>query len=69
VNGGTNPLSRLTIASLEDLGYTVSYDKAEPYKLPDHLALAEAGLRAAMPKRGKMMRIIPVVLPDDSLQP
>jgi hypothetical protein len=31
--GTPSPLSRLTIASLEDLGYTVDYSKAEPYSL------------------------------------
>jgi hypothetical protein len=35
LNGGQpNPLSRLTIASLQDLGYGVAYDGAEPYALP-----------------------------------
>ena len=29
-----NPLSILTIANLEDLGYKVDYDKAEQYELP-----------------------------------
>jgi hypothetical protein len=34
LNSGTNPLSRLTIASLRDLGYGVSYATANPYQLP-----------------------------------
>ncbi|KAG7348665.1 PKD domain containing protein [Nitzschia inconspicua] len=33
INGGT-PLSSLTIASLEDLGYVVDYDAADPYCPP-----------------------------------
>ncbi len=31
---GAMPLSRLTIASLADLGYQVDYSKADPYTLP-----------------------------------
>ncbi|MFJ1708258.1 leishmanolysin-related zinc metalloendopeptidase [Kitasatospora sp. NPDC088346] len=38
-----NPLSRLTAASLEDLGYLVDVDAAEPYDLPDLLADASSG--------------------------
>ena len=34
LNTAADPLSRLTIASLEDLGYTVDYSAAEPYSLP-----------------------------------
>ena len=31
LNGGLNPLSRITIATLDDLGYTVDYSTAESY--------------------------------------
>ncbi|WP_084542410.1 PKD domain-containing protein [Calidithermus chliarophilus] len=34
LNSGANPLSRLTIGSLQDLGYTVNYGAADPYSLP-----------------------------------
>ncbi|MCA9840052.1 MAG: hypothetical protein KC422_24290 [Trueperaceae bacterium] len=33
-NEGEMPLSRLTIASLADLGYEVDFSKADPYQLP-----------------------------------
>ncbi len=33
-SGSSEPLSRLTIASLADLGYTVNYRPAQSYKLP-----------------------------------
>jgi Leishmanolysin len=65
-----NPLSRLTVASLQDLGYVVNLDAAEPYKLPDLRAMAEAGLMAA---RGEAAHhhalpiFAPRVLSDDSL--
>lgn len=34
LNGGTNPLSRITVASLADLGYTVNLSKADLYSRP-----------------------------------
>jgi hypothetical protein len=34
---GANPLSRLTIGSLDDLGYVVDYSSADPYSLPPGL--------------------------------
>ena len=42
-----NPLSRMTAASLGDLGYQVDLDAAEPYVLPNLLTLAEAGALVA----------------------
>lgn len=63
-----NPLSRLTVASLKDLGYAVNLAKAEPYVLPDLLAVAAAGtgsthdLPHALP-------VVPITLPDSSLVP
>lgn len=66
VQTGKNPMSRLTIASLEDLGYTVDMSKADTFKLPNLLAAAEAGTlrtHAAPIDRGIMLPSIPVVLP------
>ena len=37
VNRGVNPMSRVTIASMADLGYTVSYANADPYTLVSSL--------------------------------
>ncbi len=37
LNGGSNPISRLTIASLADLGYAVNLGAADPYTLPNNL--------------------------------
>jgi len=34
INSGTNPLSAMTIRSLEDLGYTVDAAAADPYGIP-----------------------------------
>jgi hypothetical protein len=66
-----NPLSRMTTASLGDLGYQVDLDAAEPYALPDLLALAEAGelvAHAAPTDDGVVLPVIPMVLPPDSLE-
>ncbi len=66
-----NPLSRMTAASLGDLGYQVDVDAAEPYALPDLLALAEAGdlvAHVAPIDIGMVLPVIPMVLPPDSLE-
>jgi hypothetical protein len=66
-----NPLSRLTIASLQDLGYVVDLNAAEPYSLPNHLQLAEGGAVAspdAHVRRGTMLPTLPLELPEGSLK-
>ena len=40
LNAGNNPLSRLTIACLQDMGYKVNMDSAETYDLPGMQLLA-----------------------------
>ncbi|MCF3106298.1 peptidase [Streptomyces roseoverticillatus] len=37
-----NPMSRVTVASLGDLGYTVDLEAAQDFELPDHLAIASS---------------------------
>ena len=34
INAGANPMSRITIASLRDLGYAVNLNAADAYALP-----------------------------------
>jgi hypothetical protein len=70
VGDAGNPLSRLTVASLEDLGYGVDLSGAEPYRLPDHLMLAEGGLLDGQNELvlGTMLPHIPITLPVDSLR-
>ncbi|HYU84940.1 MAG TPA: leishmanolysin-related zinc metalloendopeptidase [Kribbellaceae bacterium] len=66
-----NPLSRLTVASLGDLGYQVDVDAGEPYELPDLLVLAEEGSLVAHTAPidvGMMLPVIPMVLPPDSIE-
>jgi hypothetical protein len=45
---GFNPLSAISIRSLQDLGYTVNANGADPYTL-------SPGLRVAGPRRGRML--------------
>jgi hypothetical protein len=71
IDGARNPLSRVTAASLQDMGYVVDIDAAEPYDLPDLVGLAEAGLltaHIAPINTGMVLPNIPVVLPDDTLE-
>ena len=71
VAGPPNPMSRLTVASLKDLGYLVDLAKAEPYSLPNLLRMAEEGvlMAAAIHDHGGGMVIptVPMVLPDASI--
>jgi hypothetical protein len=65
-----NPMSRVTVASLQDLGYVVNLRAAEPYSLPDLQALAEAGLmsvHAGDEPQHALPIFAPKVLPDNSL--
>jgi hypothetical protein len=71
ISAAGNPLSRMTVAGLEDLGYDVDFGAAEEYALPDLMNLAEAGLlvsHAAPIDNGIMLPNIPLTLPPDSLQ-
>ena len=65
-----NPLSKMTAASLKDLGYVVNMNAAEPYTLPNLQALAESGLMMAhadAPHAHALPILAPKVLPDESL--
>lgn len=65
-----NPLSRMTVASLADLGYQVDMDAAEPYDLPNLMQLAEDGVLTsdeASIDVGSVLPVVPIVLPPDSL--
>ena len=61
-----NPLSRLTVASLLDMGYEVDLSKAEPYKLPDLFAVAAAGATSTHDEP-HALPVIPILLPDSAL--
>lgn len=44
LNGGINPLSRVTIGALQDMGYEVNYDVADDYRLPTNAQLQTMGI-------------------------
>jgi hypothetical protein len=70
VGASGNPMSRMTVASLQDLGYVVDMGAAEQYALPNLLDLAEAGALRSIEERsdgGIMLPNIPTVLPESSL--
>ena len=70
---GTNPLSRVTAASLVDMGYKVNVDDAEAYALPSHLHLSMLGIWADSPQSrchasGYRRRgAVPIELPKSAL--
>ncbi len=48
LDGGINPLSRVTVGALEDMGYEVNYDAADEFRLPTRDELVAMGLTAAV---------------------
>lgn len=46
ISGASQPLSRMTIASLADLGYEVDLTKADKFILPSHLEVRAMGVGA-----------------------
>src|SRR5437762_4255997 len=65
VGAAGNPLSKMTVASLADLGYVVNLNAAEAYALPNHLLLAENAVLAQPINEGFVLPIIPTVSPED----
>lgn len=48
LSGSDRPLSRMSVASFEDLGYSVNYDSADPFALPSFRELALMGITEAV---------------------
>jgi hypothetical protein len=59
VNQGTNPLSVMTVRSLEDLNYTVDATKADPYKIPGTALMAPGAIEPS-PTSGAWERRLPI---------
>jgi len=68
VGAAGNPLSRMTVASLADLGYVVDMNAAEAYSLPNHLMMAMDAVLATPINEGIVLPIIPTVGEDENLQ-
>jgi hypothetical protein len=68
IAAANNPLSRMTVASLQDLGYVVDLTAAEPYDLP--LPAVNEGVAAdgeeLLDLGNAMLPVIPFELPDDA---
>jgi hypothetical protein len=65
-----NPISRITVASLGDLGYEVDLDAAEPYSVPSLVDVVERGalVRQRRPvDHGVVLPVTPALLPEESL--
>lgn len=64
LSGEDRPLSRLSIASFEDLGYSVDYSRADAFELPSFRELALMGITEAVRicELCRIERTIPVVL-------
>ncbi|BCK73075.1 peptidase [Streptomyces libani subsp. rufus] len=58
-----NPMSRLTVASLEDLGYTVDLEAAQDFELPDLLAIARSDRVPSSVSRFVVLPTIPTRIP------
>ncbi len=69
VDQAGNPMSRMTVASMRDLGYDVNMASAEPYTLPDLGAMAEAGVLLSHldADTGVVLPKVPMELPSDSM--
>lgn len=70
ISTGGNPISGVTVGSLQDLGYTVDINAAEPFELPNLMALAVDGFlmeHQAPIDAGIMLPFIPIVLPEENV--
>jgi subtilisin-like proprotein convertase family protein len=59
INQGVNPLSRLTIASMADLGYQVNLEVADQYTLPSPIMMAMMGIGVETADHGGYGIILP----------
>ncbi|WP_343487687.1 leishmanolysin-related zinc metalloendopeptidase [Allomuricauda sp. d1] len=69
INSGQNPLSRLSIAAFQDMGYEVDYEAADAYVLPDltRLTLKELNENNQCKMCStKILRCTPIVLPESA---
>lgn len=69
IDDGDNPISRLSIAAFEDMGYQVEYSAAEAYLLPDPTKMALKELKennqCKMCDR-RILRCDPIILPESA---
>ena len=68
IAGVGNPISRVTVASLQDLGYVVDINAAEPFALQSLSSDDRTALVAQEALSGIVLPNIPTVLPASSMQ-
>ncbi|TAI46834.1 leishmanolysin-related zinc metalloendopeptidase [Flagellimonas allohymeniacidonis] len=69
IDAGENPISRLSIAAFEDMGYEVNYIVADDYSLPDPELLALKSLdenRQCKMCSRRILRCQPIILPESA---
>ncbi|NAY92429.1 peptidase [Muricauda sp. JGD-17] len=69
IDDGNNPISRLSVAAFEDMGYEVNYIVADDYSLPDPQLLALKSLdenRQCKMCSRKILRCEPIILPESA---
>ncbi|MGH2943670.1 MAG: leishmanolysin-related zinc metalloendopeptidase, partial [Solirubrobacteraceae bacterium] len=64
LDAGPNPVSRMTIGAFEDLGYSVDYTRADPYRLP-----TAQELQALEPARELHGHRCVIVVPEQTVLP
>ena len=69
LSGRTRPLSKVSIAAFEDMGYQVDRNAADPYNLPSARVVAELGLLGDRHDIDtcRIERVQPVVLPPTAI--
>ena len=68
IGAADNPLSKVTVGGMKDLGYVVNLSAAEAYTLPNLLLMAERGIMAEFEREHvHTLPVIPMTLPADSL--
>ena len=69
IDFGTNPISRMSIAAFEDMGYQVNYMVADAYALPDPTLLSLKALdenRQCKMCNRRILRCQPIILPESA---
>lgn len=59
LNNGINPVSRVTIAAMEDMGYEVDLNAADPYSLPSPFSLVLMGIHGDSGRRRRRCAMLP----------
>jgi subtilisin-like proprotein convertase family protein len=70
ISGAKRPMSRLSIAAFEDMGYRVNYDAADEFDLPTMFRIAELGLSMMGSQRHNncgVQHTAPTIVPESDM--